>query len=419
MNEPIALILNFLLYTFFFLYIKKKKFPSFNELSFIILLWMISSATTIGYYFSSAYYITSNNISFLGLLYIFICFALSITPFYRSNSSTIKCIKDPNHKFFLFFILLCSLTSYIPVIETIIHLIKGGAISDSSALADIHQSDKTYLYDATSYLDWIGKKLHRIQILFLYLSPILLFEYIRIAKGKINYIILIGLVFSTFYSPLFRLAQGARFSLVQIVCFIVFLYFLYKPFLTAKIKKILFYFGVTILTFLFIIFVGITIYRFGDSSAFADRGVSFEGLIFRYAGESFANFSGDMFWADHFTNGYSSFYTLLSDVFGSFKDRHEIIETTTGYRPHVFYTVFGDFYTDFGFIGTFILLFLILFYLKKIAQRNGIISFANIIVISLWALCLINGMFYFCYINDFYSFIFAITVAFIFKLTTK
>ncbi|MFZ4262523.1 O-antigen polymerase [Sphingobacterium sp. HJSM2_6] len=391
--EILYITFNCLIYLVSFIFLLKNR--GFDATSYIFLLWAISSFFSILYFNSSIYFITKSSITLFPFLYIFVCYLVFNLPLlnFKSNS-IIKIYGNPIILKSLIYV--TAITSILPFIENLLHIFLSG---NTMNLSDNYEDRSNSDFDARAHMSFIGSKLNSITLFLNHISPILLFYFLSKVKKWDFFIVLItiGLIFSTFNPSLFKFNLGSRTSSIQDLFYIGFVYLIFKNQLSISVRRFALIF-ISILVFVLLLGVFlITVGRFEDSD------FSLIEWLYRYSGESFTNFNGDLWNSKKTLNGLNSFSNIFSG-----EDRNVFsLDQKMGIRMFVFYTFIGDLVADFGLIITFLI---ILFFSLVLINRfsNNYLPIWKILIICLYARIILTGFTFLYIINGGQYYIFSL-----------
>ena len=129
-----------------------------------------------------------------------------------------------------------------------------------------------------------------------------------------------------------------------------------------------------------------------------------EFFYYKYAGETFVNFGGELW--NHLrgtTNG-SVYFPLINRLFGghteTFKtlfEKWDYIDWATNIDSHIFYGGIGGLVIEFGFVKTLLIIAIISFILSYHLKKFMFVSLPNLLIIGFLAHFLISGAFLFVF----------------------
>lgn len=398
-------ILNAVLYIIllFFIYKNKKTlvFP-------LAVLFLISAFCSILYYGTPLYENLTerkNDVpSYMALLFIYVNFIIYIYPLYK-----VKLYGDsiPYYKGVVIFTEFLGIIAIIPTIE-MVQLLLHTSVTD---MAEQYELNQTESVDIGSQLSSIARNCNGIITWFSYITPVLFF-YVVTQKAKIH-IILLGL-FALLEPTLGPILRGGRGQLFMLVMLVIFNYVLFYIFFPNSTKRKLSRIGIIAIILVIFLLVSMTLAR---SSSETDLALL---QIFRYVGEGFVNFAETGWYSERFTGGHSIFngtgFTWMKE-FGDFFQQRDW-QGMTNYmkiRMYVYYTVFGDYYLDFGLLGALLFnLFISIIFFKKINNKHY--KLYVLIIINIYARIGMNGIYCYYYMNYMEFLLFSLLVTYLLYL---
>jgi hypothetical protein len=141
-------------------------------------------------------------------------------------------------------------------------------------------------------------------------------------------------------------------------------------------------------------------------------------MYYKYSGETFVNFAGQL-WTDlkGSTGGYAYFRWLIdgTDWVGLF-DKWEFIEHTTGIDSHIFYGAIGQIAMEFGIVASAVIHLIIAFIFYRLIHTKNYLSLPNMILIGLLVYYILYGFYIFPFQGTAILQVFYILIAyFVFK----
>ncbi|MES2454303.1 MAG: O-antigen polymerase [Bacteroidota bacterium] len=412
MNQSFSLFINLSLYVGYFIFILRGDFKGKRFALLILSLFVISALCSLLYYKTPTYFLYSEGlqkeISFEALLFLFLNIVLFLRPVLSYNIS--HDIKVPNYKILYYLGIFLGIVSIIPFIENLVY------IKDFNAakFAEVYFDKMEEGFSSRTHLSTIGRIGNGIASWFMYITPSIFF-YMLASKRKKIYIFL-SLI--AFINPiLIGLITGGRGDLFQLILVLIFNYLLFRKYFSEKQDRTILMFGAS---FGFVAVLILSFITFARSSGNSSEAYE---EIYRYLGEGFVNFAEKAWYIKRHTDGYSIFNgtgeTFLKDFSDYFNARDYIkLGGITGLRMYVYYTVFGDYFIDFGLIGA--LLFNIgmaaVFY--QLVKRKEAF-FSSIILFNLYAKIGFNGIYHFLYMYKIEFVFFTLLMVFIFRKFEK
>jgi oligosaccharide repeat unit polymerase len=257
---------------------------------FPLVIWSISASFAILYFNSEICYETKGRIYLIPFLYLYLLFFIFQLPILNFNVKQIKAItSNSSLEYIIYIVAICG---YLPFIEHIIEIVRNFKDINNFGMKAIEREE---IADARYYMSYIGARLNSVTLYVRHISPILFFYYLSCKKKHI--LILLGLTASVLSPTLFSFSIGSRGSAVVDSISFLFLYFLFKDFLNHRIKKIITISFLCTISVWTIILVAITVVRFDN------LGYNISEWYYRYLGESFINFNGDLWYIKDYAWG--------------------------------------------------------------------------------------------------------------------
>lgn len=407
--EFVVLYTNAVLYALFFVFILCRKYEGKYMATVIAGIFLLSSFFSCMYYDTGLYNMLSERVatrsfSFSALLYVFSLFVIYTIPVL-----TYKKIKSNliSSRYLYYFVLILGVLSILPMLENLKHLLTFG----NSGFADVYNDKFSEDFDSRAHFSSLGRICNGLTTWFQYFTPVLFFyivvKYPRDLKVW-------ALSFCAFLNPvLTNLTYGARGALFQLVCVLIFNYFLFFGLFSQKTHTILKRVGLFTVAGggALLLLVSIMRYSGSDSLVF--------DMISRYMGEGFVNFAEKGWYVHVHTDGRSCFngtgFTFMSN-FSDFFDSRDYVQlsTITQMRMYVFYTVFGDYFIDFGVFGGlfFCALLSVCVYLFVKRKWNRL---SSILMLNLYAKIGFNGIFHFEYMSRLEFLMFTLLIVFVLR----
>ena len=209
--------------------------------------------------------------------------------------------------------------------------------------------------------------------------PIAFFYYLSIEEKK-KWIIA-GLVMCMANYILYWANYGTRGGILSQAFMYLFSFILFMPLFDPttirKVKRWIVIASIPMVLF----FALITLSRFNSGSS----NKTLVGWILLYSSEGPIKFSNEMWDGEHNTNGDVNLCYLKSLVglktFTSFEDRDEYYLAKNGRRIENFYTYVGDFVSDFGVFGAFVVCLILTLVTKHFLRKDGVLLFQNLLFV--------------------------------------
>jgi len=122
-------------------------------------------------------------------------------------------------------------------------------------------------------------------------------------------------------------------------------------------------------------------------------------MYYKYAGETFVNFAGQL-WPDLDGNTWGTAYFtrflgVIGDNFSTLQEKWMYISEITGIDPHIFYGYVGGMAIEFGWYITFVVYALLAFIFYRKLKNDSSLSLSNLIILSYIINLLIYGIYIF------------------------
>ena len=398
MYELLLLIPAFFLFLFVCrLYCKK----SFDHITFICLIWLIVSICGYIYTTTSILYIGKGNVTIGSVIFLILMYYITMKPIENSRALTKANYTINGSKILVWAMYIIAICSYLPFLENMFHLLSGNTITSVADNYDAREEVTTF--DARSHMTWLGARFNSVTLLVKYITPILLMNYI--AQTKKKYWVVIGLIMGIFNPSIFMFNMGSRWVAIEDILFLIFLFLLYKNCLSLKTRYFVQIAFSVVLSVIVMGLIYITIGRFGDSN------YNISEWLYRYIGEGFANFSTDMWYADHTANGMQVFRVFYDDAISR-------LNTLMGIRMYVFYTYVGDIFADWGIYGC-IIVCIIIGILGKLIFAKKKYDICSVFAMSMYCKILLTGFTYIIYINTLTELTIGSIFFYLVKVSTK
>lgn len=394
-----VLLLNALLYTVTFVIVYKKKGLSIGLIIFGLftfsswmsfLLWQQPA-------FSGTVHDNPQNP--LALLYLYCLLLLTIYPLFSLSKMEKKTLVIKHEKILFPAIIIIVLFE---IFTFLVDLPKIDGILYSSDLADLREN----VYDGENSNVAKIPMLNRFSLIFSGLklivipfSMVLYFCYPK--RRKLVVLFFIGSILSIFNEVIIMVSRGI---MVGYLIYLGILLFYIRDFLSTKLKKILFVYGIPAFIILFSFFWAISVSRFGDLAYY---------MLYKYSGEAMINFGGILY-NDIYEPTYGRGY-LLTPIFRDYitcEEKWEFIENITKVNVSIFYTYIGELVVEFGRFGAFVAS-LILFFIQRHIYAKPF-QLASLFVIFFFVYTFSYGLFVFS-IQGFQGFFFVIFTIFFYR----
>lgn len=406
-------IINVALYVGFLVYLYRKKSLRTNCALPLAGLFAISSICAVLYYETPLYWALTESggkrSSLCALLFIFINFVIYITPLSKLNSTGYKL---PYYKHIVYFTVFLGIVAILPTIE-FASMLSQFSVTD---MAEQYELNQTETVDFGKKMSFLGRSCNGILTWFSYITPVLLFYVIAVnAKKKIVFLAAVAFI-EPILGPMMRGGRGQLFLLVMLL---VFNYLLFYNYFSESSKKVISKIGFVSICLVALLLVSMTIARTATSDATSDINIVLSA-IYRYIGEGFVNFAETGWYTDKFTDGLSIFngtgYTWMSELGDYFQQRDwQRLTQYMGFRMYVYYTVFGDYYLDFGPIGGLLFNAVLSYSFYRIVSKKNAKLYI-LIIINLYARIGMNGIYCYYYMNYMDFLLFTFLVIYLLKI---
>lgn len=389
----ILLAINFILYLGLFYYNWKKKTSGWILATPIIGLFLTSAFCAFFYYDSDLYQTLSESknktqLSFISILYLFLCFCIFIYPFRHYK----KCdhIRYPKlGKTDLLFIgfVFIGIISLIPFFESLASVSAMSMVD----MADNYHDNISESIDVRNHFSPIGRICNGIVTWFQYIIPMGFFYLIQ--KKKKWYWCLLVLM-GALCPMLTAMIRGGRGPLFQTLCIFLFNFLIFYRTFSLKTRKVITHIVIIGVSAIATLLIFITFSRYNNEVNYVIE------QIFRYLGEGYINFAETGWYVTEHTEGHNMFngtgYTFFKNIFPIFEARdYEHLSQILHIRMYVYYTVMGDAFLDFGIIGGILFFLLLSFLIQRNTLKAG--NFSSLLLLNLYAKIGFNGIFCWAY----------------------
>lgn len=344
------------------------KYRAVNVSVTCLSLYFISALTSLFFFYNSLY--DYRGITIEPIIYIIVCILITMIPIFSYDNHSGKTLYENDSAKRFVYVTLCiiSIIAIEPFLENLIHL--RSITGNMEATADIYAARAEGDNSKSEYLSWIGRKFFWINFLIRDIIPLLLFYYILKWK-KVNKYIIVGTSMAILNPILHGFALGGRSTIINTVFYLVFVYMLFRPYLSLSQKKNIDRFLLCLGGVVIFAISVLTIVRFASQ----EHSVDIWTWVTLYTGEGVLNFSSDLWPLSKTCNGDNTF--LMIRYFLGLTDSIDIesIRATRdllGVRNMVFYTYLGTIYYDFNKVGTvlYCAFFSFLFYVSCKSKDN-------------------------------------------------
>lgn len=390
MSDIISILLYALSWFFLFVvYYKKNK--TIGIAGSIMLVYGCFALTSIYFYYNVPDNREINNVTLPPFIYLFCCIYICIRPLIKYNQYISKYplrIHPEIFNYIKIILILISPLILLCFIELMVLSYKSNAIS----LADAYNSST---FSLSSYLSKPALLGYTIAHWGAYIWPMLFFYSLIVGSKKCSMIAILAYCIEILQGYV----SGDRVTLVRFMLYLGITYYLLNEYINNSIKKkiklISLFIGGFLILGLFLITIGRFIYHDGD--------IDIGGFISLYSGEGCIRFS-QYIWGLEKTSDGDTCFSLLKDLLGfdTFTDnfhRRYYYERYFNIPTFIFYTFIGDFFQDFGLIGTIIICCMLAFIVSSIINKMIRRRIANCLSIFLISIILQIYFFGFMYYN--------------------
>ncbi len=391
-NNIYLFIYVFLWVLVLFKYQKKRQY--FGASSIILSSYLVYAVCSWVLYNSQLNNGNYNNLSLGAFIYLFLMLLIAVMPAIKFREETL--ILQPPSK------IVIDLFSTVFIVATLVRLpdiIMN--MGEGLVLLMLDEDGGSELYHLTNETEReaIGGGISNIFAIiynvFLDVGILVAFYYMTLKKKSKT--LLWGYILAIISSLLLPLSQGLRTGVMMKSFNLLIAFFLMKPFLSTDIKKKIYIGGSIVMGFVILLFMLLTISRFGDQ----DSGTS--GSMLSYIGQADLNFNMYALDANGIRYGDRTCNTFKI-LLGFDNVPKNIVETRDRYSSlalddSVFSTFVGDFVLDFGpWITSLIFVFFSLFVCRKVRPKNRIIGFHQLVLVYFaMIVCMQGGMYLFYY----------------------
>ena len=229
------------------------------------------------------------------------------------------------------------------------------------------------------------------------LSEIVVFFFFWAISNRTKRRLALLLGVCSLFPALMRFASAGRNGLVTFAMNVVFLWLLFRNFMSRSTKRLLLLSGAIVLSAMVLGIGVITLARFGSKGT-SDAWES----VFRYAGQPMLNMASLVPQANGVSWGDNTFPAVrMAFGFSHIVNRdayRAVWENTLGIPMNIFYTIIGDFVLDYGWLGATLILVLGAWIVKtQLGLRNGGVDLSSLFLMYVVFLVAGHGMFYFTY----------------------
>lgn len=384
--------LNFALYGGLLLVLIKRA-NKINLSILIVSIWALSAFFGIFYIKSSLYREGRFPITMEPFIYLFICLIIAMIPFFRQRTGINKIIC--NNKFLINISYGFAILSIMPLIESFFQfgrlIINGQFYMLGANYADVALGNTTSLIKYS----WFSERCMIVLNYFKLVTPILFYYFVQ-NKSK-NKTILTGLFSASFVPVLPSLAIGGKTQLTFFSLYFLGLFLFLQASLSYSsrkfIKKILIILGSIVASLIIALSIGR--YIIGSEGS----GSGPQEHLFQYFSESMLNFNQNAFHETQKLDGIQSAQPLLLTLGLTnipLEERREFVSHKIYSPAHIFYSLFGDLYLDYGSSTTIIILIILAITFCQIKTEGNIMLY-HLVLMGIYIFVMVNSLFYFSF----------------------
>lgn len=216
------------------------------------------------------------------------------------------------------------------------------------------------------------------------------FVFVKSHRRLVTYFFISSSLLTIYISLLFVMRSYILFQ----VLLLLFLFIIFKHFIPRKIKLYIAWIGGGVTCIIAILMIAISNSRFSNMASF---------FYYKYAGEMFVNFGGEM-WPNlkNTTNGLAYFPLVQrfmgeKSSFSNLKEKWDYIDGLTNIDSHIFYGYAGGLAIEFGFVVTLIIFFILCIILSRPFLHRKILSLPNLLIMGFIAHMMISGAYLFVF----------------------
>lgn len=373
------------------LIVYQKKAKVFGAGSLLLVSYLLYSIASL-VLFNNPYYRDSfNELKIFPFVYLYVMLLVASLPVLQYNKSNITEIQRPSDILFNIFIFVFIASSFVGLLDIrtniskIISMFFDSAVGQtlySEAMADGFDAG----YAVSNVPAIISGSFSNLGILFF-------FYYLT--KKKKNPLIAASLFVACIIGIISYLSTGQRGGVFIRLATFVITYFAFNRFLSKKLRRVVLWLGLLLITACILPIAALTSSRFNNTG---NLNFDAKSSIVMYVGQEnlfFNNYGLDNGGIRYGDRTIPLFKRMLGykDVPRNFWDRRNKY-TTLKIDDQAFYTFVGDFTIDYGpYIGGLIIVLFSIFAIKKTKIKDGRILFYQLILIHfVMCVCIQGGM---------------------------
>lgn len=212
------------------------------------------------------------------------------------------------------------------------------------------------------------------------------FFFVKKKRWLVNVFFVISLLMPFFTSMIYLMRSHILIQTVTIGVYLV----IFREYISKSLKRKLIIVGGVLVSLVVLGLVYMSNARFDSLASW---------MYYKYAGETFVNFSGQL-WPDLSGHTWGSAYFtrfvgVIGENFSTLMEKWQYISDITGIDPHIFYGYVGGMAIEFGWFVTFVVYALVAFLFYKKLKRDSSLSLSNLIIVSYIVNLLIYGIYIF------------------------
>lgn len=389
-NSVLLLVANALFYVVLLYYIVKKSLQGFSATSFVVGWYLFAAISSVLFYThpftaGTEYY---NPIEWQGLLYFNVLTLVLMYPLFQYEKRGYEVnhsISDTAILTYIKVLLVMNLVVLISYMPDAIRIMDSnlGDLRDAATIGDT--STVSRKNPLVAWTMTFTMSLRNISTIIAFYAIV----FVQENKKLVKTFFVVAMVMPFFLSFLFVM----RSFMVFHILLVFFMFLLYRKMFTSQTRKKLYIFGVGGLVGVILILIFISNDRFGNMVSW---------FYYKYAGETFVNFAGQM-WPDFKeSTGGTIYFPWIRRMLGmdyqmfDLSEKWQYMNNITGIDTHIFYGFIGGLIMEFNFIPAAIICCVISFLFNKFIKSSEL-RLSNLILIGSLANLLFTGSFLFIY----------------------
>jgi hypothetical protein len=388
-KSVLFLAINALFYFAIFLW-RRKYTVGISGVSFLVLWYFFAAVSSIFFYIHPITALTEyyRDITYEGLLYYNILTIILMYPlfsFEKRRCNIIHTVPDSVILKIMKIILVMNIIvffSYLPDVQNLL-TVNLGDTRNAAAIGEVSTISKKNFF-----ISW----LLTFSMATRNLATILSFYGLVFVTKNRKLVILffvVSMIMPFFLSALFIMRSYMVFQ----VLLVFFLFLIFKDMFSSQTKKRIYFWGTISFSLILFVLIYISQARFDDLVTW---------MYFKYAGETFVNFSGQL-WTDFKSStGGTVYFDLFNRLFGynvsnfTLSEKWTYITNITGIDSHIFYGFIGGLVIEFGFFIAPVICAFISYGIWS-RTKKGVLNLPTLILMGSLANLLFTGSFLFVY----------------------